>query len=143
MLDLFHAVLGGIMAAIFVAIARRYTERENGLFALGLLIAALAYPAYGLGALAPSRLGVEAAGVIVFAGFAILGVYTSAWFLVLGWAAHGLWDLVIPASRDVGYLPSWYAVLCLGFDVVIAGYLAGRASAKIPPFRSEGESAAA
>ena len=143
MLDLFHAVLGGSLAAIFIAIARRYPEWENGLFALGLLVAALAYPAYGLGALAPSRLGVEIAGVIVFAGFAFLGVRSSSWFLVLGWTAHGLWDLVIPASQDVGYLPSWYALLCLGFDVVIAGYMAGRASGKLPPFRSEGESAAA
>ncbi len=56
-----------------------------------------------------------------------LGVVSSIWFLAAGWAGHAAWDLVVPAFADVSYMPTWYAAVCVGFDVVVAAYLVVRA----------------
>ncbi len=70
-------------------------------------------------------LGVEAAGLLVYAAFAVLGFKRSPWFLVAGIMAHGLaWDIWhIGNSR---YIPNWYSVGCLVVDVSLGVYVAIR-----------------
>lgn len=139
MIHLLEALLGGILAMGVLAVIRRGATREREWLALMLMVAALVYPLCAVGAQPLSQLGVEVTGVALFLLFALLGVRASPWFLSLGWAAHAVWDLAIPASRDASYLPAWYPMLCLGFDVVVAGYVAGRASGRIPPARPKME----
>lgn len=141
MIHLLEALLGGILAMGVLAVIRRGATREREWLALMLLVAALVYPLCGVGAQPLSQLGVEATGVALFLVFALLGVRASPWFLALGWGAHAVWDIAIPASRDASYLPTWYPMLCLGFDVVVAGYVAGRASGRTPLAKPETEDA--
>ena len=56
-----------------------------------------------------------------------MGVVSSIWFLATGWAVDAAWDFAVPVFTDVSYMPAWYAAVCVGFDVVVAAYLAVRA----------------
>ncbi len=61
-----------------------------------------------------------------FAALGALGVVSSMWFLAAGWAVHAAWDVIVPAFADVSYMPTWYAAVCVGFDVAVAAYLTVR-----------------
>jgi hypothetical protein len=77
------------------------------------------------GPLKASWLAVEAMGVPLYVGLAILGL-RRPWFLVGGIALHGLawdsWHLFTHSSS----VPSWYALGCCLVDVALAAYLALR-----------------
>ena len=75
-----------------------------------------------------SELSVEILGSALFGVFGALGLVSSIWFLAAGWALHVAWDFVVPAFANVSYMPTWYAAVCVGFDVAVAAYLAIRAS---------------
>jgi hypothetical protein len=52
------------------------------------------------------------------------------WFLILGWAAHAAWDVLLHQVLSVGFVPEWYPVVCLGFDVLLAAHIAVRVREK-------------
>lgn len=132
---LLEAISGGVAAIGVVAAIRRGTRREVEWLASLLVVAALVYPLGGIAVHPISELTLEATGTLLFLALALLGVRGSPWFLALGWGVHAVWDLAIPALRGGSYLPAWYPLLCLGFDVVVAGYVASRASGRFPPAR--------
>jgi hypothetical protein len=125
-------LIGAGLGAGFIALARALGRLERIAFAGGLLLAALAYVGFGVGPRAGSELWVELAGSLLFAAFGILGLVSSMGFLALGWAVHAAWDLAVPSLADVSYMPAWYAAACIGFDVVVAAYLIGRARGRLP-----------
>jgi hypothetical protein len=118
---LLGAVLGGSFA--FAASFRGATVRLR-LLAFGLLVAALIYPVWVLASRATDWLLLESAGVVLFGAIAWLGVRNSLW-LVLGWAAHVGWDAGLHLDRQ-SVIPFWYPLLCVGFDLVVAGFLLGQ-----------------
>ena len=118
-----NIAIGVVYAAIASALVRLARRYEFPLLSVMILGAAVPYIVYGLGDQPLSGLGVELFGVILFLGFALLGVMSSAWFLAAAWAVHGVWDVAVPAFADVGYMPEWYAPICLGFDLAISGYV--------------------
>jgi hypothetical protein len=68
-------------------------------------------------------LGVELAGLVVFASLAALGLFRSVWFLAAGIAAHGLfWDLW--HCGRTAFIPDWYTIGCLITDIGIGVYAA-------------------
>ena len=94
--------------------------------ALGLLVAALIYPVFAvLGDAGMSWIGVEIAGVLLYGTCAWLGYTRTAWWLIMGWAAHMIWDVALHHNGPgAAFTPGWYPALCVGFDSVVAIVLA-------------------
>ena len=74
--------------------AIHFERRWSALFLAGMpLIYITRCLIAGGGGTSPTWLGVEIAGLPLYAGLAVLGLRGSPWFIVAGIAAHGLaWD---------------------------------------------------
>jgi hypothetical protein len=114
----------GIGFILLVRLSRSYA-REKRAFAIGLVVTALIY--VGLAFFSDSRtwIPIELAGVAVFAVFGWLGLKRSGWFLAAGWALHPLWDAGLH-DYSTQFVPQWYIGGCIGFDLLVAIYIAFR-----------------
>jgi hypothetical protein len=112
------AFIGSILTFVAIAIPR-YTRH---LLAAGLVIAALDYTAFALGARAGiAWLAVELAGVAIYGALALRGFRGSGWWLVAGWALHPVWDVAIHfAGPGHAFAPEWYTVSCITWDLATA-----------------------
>ena len=121
-------LIGIISCGVFIVAARRVSpQREMRLYALALVIAALIYVGFtARGAVPPGWLALELAGLAVFTLCAWLGLKISALILALAWAAHAAWDVILHKLLDVAFVPDWYPLVCVGFDLLLAGYIAVR-----------------
>lgn len=127
----YGAVLSTPCMVVGIFIARLFGTRgaraERILFALFLMAMPLVYIGgfLRLGKWIAPWLWLELLGAAIFTTFAVLGLYRSPNFLVVGIAAHGLcWDSW--HYHRVDYIPDWYAVGCLIIDVGFALYALGR-----------------
>lgn len=74
---------------------------------------------------ASSGIWVELLGFALFAAFAVLGLKSSSWFLVIGIIGHGFaWDSW--HYKNSAYIPDWYTVACLLVDLTFGAYVAAR-----------------
>ena len=129
MLSLMIEILSGVaLAIVAIPLWKSCGRYEKHIIAVSLIIAGLLYPLLGLFNSVPlEALKYEFLGLLGTIFFGVLGIKYSFWFLALGWFLHGPWDFLVPTLEDVSHMPSWYAGLCLGFDVVAGSYLAYRA----------------
>ena len=120
-------VAGVMLAAPYVTYAS-HRPRSSRIFGVGLVGAAMIYVvlAVAYGTLRNSL--VETAGLGMFLGVAALGVRFSRYVLALGWVAHVAWDLVLHPVNASSYAPWWYPVMCIGFDLLVAGAIVGTSS---------------
>ena len=122
-------VAGALLGAVFVILARQQRPRSEAvLYAIGLVIAAIIYAGFAVaGAAEPRWMAIEFAGILPFAAFAWLGLRYSTWWLAAGWLAHPLWDTGLHlVSGTPAFVPSWYPIVCIGFDLLVAGAIAMR-----------------
>lgn len=120
-------ILLGALLAVPLLLTAKARGVERGLFAWGLLVAALVYLGFVLAAGAGvGALIAELVGVALFAAVAWLGMRRSALWLAAGWAAHVGWDLLLHPLTEAGYAPAWYVRGCIGFDLVVAAWIALR-----------------
>ena len=84
---------------------------------------------------------VELGGVALSGGAAWLGWKVSPWFLAAGWLAHVGWDVGLHGGGDTPFVPAWYPVACIAYDVAAGLYLAWRSRSWAAP-RSEARAAA-
>lgn len=119
---------GALSCLVFVLVARRSgLKREMRIYAAALAAAALIYVGFAVaGGATISWLVLESGGLILFSSVAVLGLRMSIRALASGWAAHAGWDLLLHKVWDVGFVPMWYPVVCVGFDLLLAGYIAVR-----------------
>ena len=127
-----EGALGGAVLAFIAFLLSRFTTDIVGrsLLAIFLLAAAGAY--FGFAIMGNTFLSVsqtwtlvELVGVIVFGTVALLGLRGSAWWLVAAWALHPLWDVVLHYfGPGHSFAPETYAIACVGFDWVVAAYIA-------------------
>lgn len=116
---------GAILALPYLAVCRRAAKPKVPL-ALGLAVAALIYLV--LAALRGGTAGElwwELGGVVLFSVTAWVGVRWAPLLLAASWAGHVAWDLLLHPVEVPGYAPWWYPVVCIGFDLLVAGWVLG------------------
>jgi hypothetical protein len=120
-------VIVGALAALPLLLYARRRRGEDRIYAQGLVVAALIYVGFVLiGSAGIAPLVAELVGVAIFTAVAWLGVRRSALWLAAGWAAHVGWDLLLHPLTAAGYAPAWYVRACIGFDLVVAAWIALR-----------------
>ena len=117
---LFEIIFGIIAAAILVVWTRK---KDISFWRFALVIGALIYVGFALVGQQWDWLPIEFGGVLLYSFFVFLSFRFSILFLALGWALHVVWDLALHFDGHPGYVPDWYPGACLGFDLLIAGYL--------------------
>ena len=124
-------LVGALGCVVFISIVRKLAlKREMTQYAIGLVVAALIYVVFAVAGGAPlSWLLLESGGVVLFSLVALIGVRISTWALIIGWVAHTVWDVLLHKVLSVGFVPEWYPVGCLGFDLLLAAYIIKRAKA--------------
>jgi hypothetical protein len=122
---IFFQLLGVIAACMLISLIHLGKRSARKLLAFGLVVAALIYVGFALTSQYKTIwLLAELCGVLIFTGFALAGLRHSAWWLIIGWALHAVWDVALHLHGPIqGVAPSWYAHLCLAFDLVVAAYL--------------------
>jgi len=114
----------GIGFVLLVRLSGSY-RREKRSFAIGLVVTALIYVRLAISNGALSWISIELAGVAIFAVFAWLGLKKTGWLLAAGWALHPLWDAGLH-DYSTQFVPHWYIGGCIGFDLLVAIYIAFR-----------------
>jgi hypothetical protein len=90
-----------------------------------LIVVALVYVAFALANRAGWRwLLLEVVGAGVYTTIAFLSIQRGLGWLVLGWAAHPLWDVGVHlVYRQPSFAPPWYEIACVSFDFIVAAYV--------------------
>lgn len=119
-------LLLGIAAAcgLLFYIRRLSVTKKYKLLALGLFIVSAVYVVFSLTTLNEIWITVEVVGLLLFLLFIWMAFHYSMWFVVMGWIAHIVWDVGVHPEEIAPYVPYWYAWICVGFDAVIAIYMA-------------------
>src|SRR6185295_20221334 len=117
-------VVGLLLASGFILLVRLSRSYARS-FAIGLVVTALIYVGLAIFNSALTWIPIELAGVAVFAVFAWLGLKKSGWWLAAGWALHPLWDAGLH-DYSTQFVPHWYIGGCIGFDLLVAIYIAFR-----------------
>ena len=121
-------LLGLALGGAFLVLARMQGSGERRLLALGLVIAALVYVGFAVAGGAPAGwLLAEGLGVVLYGGFAWLGLRRAPGWLAAGWALHAAWDGGLHlAGVGARFTPDWYVLACLSFDLLVGAYVALR-----------------
>lgn len=122
-----YLLLGVVLAIVYIGSARnnpRVPEMQN--YTTGLTIAALIYIWFAYANGAGDWLGLEIVGVVIYGGVAWLGLRYSPLLIGVGWLLHPLWDAVIHPLYTTEFVPNWYALACISFDLVMGIYIGYR-----------------
>ena len=121
-LTLVWLAAGLVLGAAYVTCARRARAVRRTVYGVGLVVAALIYMLFLYRAADPLHWAVvEAAGVVGFGLAGILGARGSAWWLIAGWGLHPAWDVGLHILGPGHFVPAWYPVACVSFDLLVAG----------------------
>lgn len=119
-------VIGAVAAALIIFFCRKnYSpDKEISFYSSGLIIAALIYVVFLInGSTFEWRL-IELGGVLLFGIIAKVSREKKwASLLALGWLLHIGWDTLLHNSPSTSFVPNHYEELCIGFDLVMAGYI--------------------
>lgn len=123
-------IIGLVLAAIFLVSARRLgAVQEMRVIGFALIIAALIYVGFSLVWGDTIWLYIELGGVLVYGLFVWMALRYSPIWLAIGWGLHPLWDLALHLfGPGHAVVPAWYAMACLSFDLLVAGYVLYRIS---------------
>lgn len=117
---------GGAGGAVTVLVARAFSRSARPILAAVLVVAAVFYVAFAARAGAGSAwIAAEVLGVLLYGGLGLAGVRGSPWWLAAGWALHPVWDIALHyVGPGHAFTPEPYAIACLSWDLVVAGYVA-------------------
>ncbi len=118
-------LLGALSCLLFVTFARRAgRRRELAIYTVALAVAAVIYVIFA--AFGGATLGwtaIETSGLAIFSLLALLARRGSREALIVGWAVHPAWDVLIQGASRARFVPGWYPALCAGFDLTLAVYI--------------------
>ncbi|OZG75024.1 hypothetical protein BTA51_01075 [Hahella sp. CCB-MM4] len=118
-------LLGAVATIPLVLYAHKREFRAiSAVFGWGLIVAALIYVGFALLIGDWHWLLIEALGIVVYSLFFLISKVRTVLWVAAGWLAHPLWDVALHLQGP-GYhvAPAWYAVACISFDFVVAGYI--------------------
>ena len=116
------AIIGGALLAVpYVAFARR-SRHPASVFGAGLIVAAAIYVLFAVAAGDTHAAMIELGGLIAFGAFAACSLRWSRFLIGFGWLAHIAWDLFLHPVQFSGIAPWWYPAICIGFDILVAGF---------------------
>ena len=119
-------IIGAIAAVLFIFFCKKkYPPNiEMKVYANGLFIAALIYVLFLFNGSSTQWIFVEIGGVILFGTIAYFSIKRKLpALLALGWLLHIGWDTLLHNSVATSFVPNLYEELCIGFDLVMAGYI--------------------
>jgi hypothetical protein len=124
-LILLNGAVGGAVCVLVAHFLRRFTRE---VLAAVLILAAVFYISFAASAGAgPAWIVAEVLGVLLYGGMGVAGVRGSPWWLAAGWALHPIWDMALHYfGPGHAFAPESYAIACLSWDWVVAGYVAYR-----------------
>ena len=126
---LLHLLLGAVSSLVLITLTRRLAPKlELRIYALSLFVAALIYVVFTARGATNAWLALEVAGLLVFTLLALLGLKVSALLLAFAWALHAAWDVLLHKLLTAAFVPDWYPLTCLSFDLVLAIYLVRQVS---------------
>ena len=122
------AVLVGLaLAAALVGAARSVGfDRDPAFYPVVLIVIAFLYVLFAVEDGRPRVVVWEAAVAAAFVAAAILGYKGTGWWLVAGYALHGVYDVLHGGAAANGGVPPWWGAFCLGVDGAVAVHLIGR-----------------
>ncbi len=100
-------VLIGIGLAIITSLLLVVLPVEWARGAASNLLTLIAAIYVGFALTAKGKLGIvkQVVGCVFFVALALLGLWTSWWFLVAGLALHGAWDFLHHGEKGKGVIP--------------------------------------
>jgi hypothetical protein len=117
-------LLGLSLGGGFIAFERALVSKERPFFVAGLFTVALIYVGFAAVGDGADWLKVEAAGVALYGGMGLLGMFHSSRWLVAGWTAHPIWDIGLHFfGGGSAFTPAAYSISCVSFDLLVAIYL--------------------
>lgn len=118
-------ILIGIVAGVVIIISGKMTHFENddSFYPLLFIFISLLYILFASIDQGISVIILESFIAAVFISFAIIGFKGNRLWIPIGYALHGLFDLLHPYILNNSGVPEWWPGFCLGIDEVIALYL--------------------
>lgn len=116
----------GIAAAVGVALlgaAGRF-DRDRSFYPTLLAVIASYYVLFAAMGGSVSAVWTEAGVMAVFVAIAVWGSRRNLWIVVVGLAAHGVFDSFHVAVAADASAPLWWPAFCAAFDVTAAAYFA-------------------
>jgi hypothetical protein len=118
-------LVGLLLAIVVGALATLVRlDRDRAFYPTVLIVVASYYALFAVMADSTHALVVETIAICVFLAMAVVGFKHSLWLVVLGLAAHGVFDLLHGRVITNSGVPVWWPPFCFAYDVVAAGYLA-------------------
>lgn len=118
----------GVLVALAVAMFARVLgfERERSFYPTILMVIATYYVLFAVMGASTATVLKEVTVLSVFVLAAVAGALRQRWLVVIGLAAHGVFDLLHPHLIENEGVPLWWPGFCLAYDLTAAGYLALR-----------------
>jgi hypothetical protein len=116
----------GIVLSLSVALfARRVGfDRDRAFYPTVLIVIASYYVLFAAMSGSVHTLLLESILMVGFSTAAVVGFKSSAWIVVGGLAAHGVFDVLHGNILENPGVPTWWPALCLAYDLGAAGGLA-------------------
>jgi hypothetical protein len=99
-------------------------DRDRSYYATVLAVIGLLYGLWAVISGSTTTLLLESIGIAVFLTLSVLGFKNSQWFLVVGLAAHGVYDYFHGHLFTNSGVPTFWPMFCGSYDVTAAAYLA-------------------
>lgn len=116
----------GIVLALTISIFARLVglDRDRAFYPTVMIVIALLYGLFAVTGGSGQALAVESVFILGFVAAAVLGFKQNLWIVAGALFAHGIFDFFHASLISNPGVPVWWAMFCLTYDIVAAGYLA-------------------
>lgn len=116
----------GIVVSLGVALFARAVgfDRDRAFYPTVLMVIASYYVLFAVMSGSIHTVLMESIVMTVFAMAAVAGFKSTAWIVVAGLAAHGVFDALHGNVVENSGVPVWWPAFCLAYDLGAAGGLA-------------------